>query len=327
MSGARAGAVVSGAHAGDVVSGARAGDVVSGARAGAGSSGAGADGGLGGARAASGAGDVPLPGGGTMVRVERGEAPLLIGLPHTGTHVPGDVWEGLNEAGRALTDTDWRVERLFEGLAPGAGRVRMCVHRYVVDANRPPDGASLYPGLATTGLVPETDFDGRPIWTSPPDAAEVERRRATFHAPYHAALAAELGRLRARHGHAVLLDAHSIRSRVPRLFEGRLPDLNVGTDGGATCHPEVEAIVADGAAASPHSSVLNGRFRGGWTTRHHGRAPGIHAVQLEIAQSAYLAAEAPPWDYDEDRGARLRATLAPILGALAAWRPPSEEPR
>ena len=265
--------------------------------------------------------DVPLPGGGTMVRVAPGETPLVLAIPHTGTHVPEDVWADLNGTGRALTDADWRVEALYDGLAPGAATVRMCVHRYAIDCNRPPDGASLYPGRATTDLVPLTDFDGRPIWSRPPDAAEVSRRRAAFHAPYHAALASILDAAVARHGHAVLWDCHSIRSVIPRLFEGTLPGLNLGTDGGATADPALERLVAGAMAASPFSWVVNGRFRGGWTTRHHGARADVHALQMEVAQSAYLAAEAPPWTLDGAKADALRAILAPILAALTDWRP------
>ena len=267
--------------------------------------------------------DVPLPGGGTMVRVTRGAGPVVIGIPHTGTHVPEAAWAALNERGRALADTDWRVERLHEGLLPGATVVRMCVHRYVIDCNRDPGGTSLYPGRSTTDLVPLTDFDGRPIWTEAPDADEVARRREAYHAPYHVALASAIARARGAHGAAILYDAHSIRSRVPRLFEGRLPDLNLGTDDGRSCAPEVEAAAAEVCAgAQGFAHVVNGRFRGGWTTRHHGRPPeGVHAVQMEIAQAAYLAQEVPPWPYDAGRAARLRPVLAAILRRLEALAP------
>ena len=265
--------------------------------------------------------DVPLPGGGTMVRVAEGATPLVLAMPHTGTHVPEDVWADLNAVGRALSDTDWRIEALYDGLADGASTVRMCVHRYAIDCNRPPDGASLYPGQATTDLVPLTDFDGRAIWSREPDAAEVGRRREAFHAPYHAALTGVLDRTVRRHGHAVLWDGHSIRSVVPRLFDGTLPALNLGTDGGRTCDPALQALVADALAAAPFAHVVNGRFRGGWTTRHHGDRPDVHALQMEVAQSAYLSAEAPPWALDAAKAERLRATLRPVLAALADWRP------
>lgn len=261
------------------------------------------------------------------VAVIRGEGPVVLGQPHGATWLPDDIAAGLNARGRALADTDWHIGRLYDGLLPGATVVRAGFHRYVIDANRPPGGESLYPGQATTGLIPETDFDGEPIWASgaAPGPAEVAARIAAFHAPYHAALAAELARVRARHGFALLWDCHSIRSRVPRLFAGELPVLNLGTNGGASCLPAAEAAASAVAAASPYPAVLNGRFRGGWTTRHHGKpAEAIHAIQMEIAQRAYLAAEAPPWAFDAQKAAALRPVLAAMiaaaLAALAAHR-------
>lgn len=253
------------------------------------------------------------------VEVTPGDGPVVIGLPHAGTAVPPGVLARLNPRGRARADTDWHVDRLHEGLLPDATAVRATFHRYVIDANRPPDGASLYPRRNTTGLVPLTDFDGAPIWDEPPDAAEIEARRAAFHAPYHAALAAALERARAAHGVAILYDAHSIRSRVPFLFEGVLPDLNIGTADGAACAPALEAEVARLCAeAEGFTSVLNGRFKGGWTTRAYGRpAEGLHAIQMEIAQSAYLESEEPPFAFDPAKAARLRPVLGRVLGRLA----------
>lgn len=277
----------------------------------------------------------------TPVEVIRGEGPVVLGQPHGGTLVPQDIAARLNATGRALADTDWYIGRLYEGLLPGATVVRATFHRYVIDANRDPSGASLYPGQNTTGLCPVTDFDGRGIYRmgEAPEADEVADRLARFHAPYHAALAGEVARVRARHGHVVLWDCHSIRSVIPFLFPGALPDLNIGTNGGATCDPAVERIVAErcgvlgitevrarpeGGRVShpPFTAVLNGRFKGGWTTRHYGRpAEGLHAIQMETAQSAYLEAEAPPWSFSEAKAARLRPLLARILSDLAAWRP------
>lgn len=259
-----------------------------------------------------------------MIEVARGEGPLVLGLPHTGVYVPPEIVARLNETGRALADTDWHIERLYAGLIDGVTTVRTRVHRYVIDVNRAPGGESLYPGQNTTGLVPLTDFDGGPIWREgeAPDAEETETRRAAYHAPYHAALAAEMARVRARHGFAILYDCHSIRSRIPFLFDGTLPDLNIGTNGGATCAPGIAAAVGEACAASGYSSVTDGRFKGGWTTRHYGRpGEGLHAIQMELAQSTYLAAEAPPWAYDKTRAARLRATLRAILETLSDWRP------
>jgi len=257
------------------------------------------------------------------VEVTRGDGPVVLGLPHTGTWLPDDIRGALNARGRALTDTDWHVDRLYADLLPGVTTVRATFHRYAIDANRPPDGASLYPGQNTTGLVPLTDFDGAPLWDTPPDAAEIARRRAAFHAPYHAALAAELDRVRARHGVAILYDCHSIRSRIPFLFDGILPDFNIGTADGASCDPCVAALTAAICARAPgFSHVLNGRFKGGWTTRHYGRPEaGIHALQMELAQSTHLATESAPFALDPGKAARLRPVLAEILQTLAALAP------
>lgn len=257
----------------------------------------------------------------TPVEVTRGDGPLVLGMPHTGTHVPPDIVARLNPLGRTLSDTDWHIDRLYDGLLPSVTVVRATFHRYVIDANRPPDGASLYPGQNTTGLCPVTDFDGRDIYHvgEAPEADEAEDRRVRFHAPYHAALSAEVERVRARHGIAVLYDCHSIRSRIPFLFEGTLPDFNIGTNEGRTCAPAMEAAVARlCAGAGGYTSVINGRFKGGWTTRHYGRPEaGVHAIQMELAQATHLSTEAPPFAYDEGKAARLRPHLRAVLEALA----------
>jgi formiminoglutamase len=259
----------------------------------------------------------------TPVEITRGDGPVVLGLPHTGTFLPEDIRADLNDRGRLLTDTDWHIEQLYKGLLPGATTVRATFHRYAIDANRAPDGESLYPGRNTTGLVPTTDFDGLPIWDTEPDAAEIARRREAFHAPYHAALAAELDRVRSLHGVAILYDCHSIRSHIPFLFEGTLPDFNIGTNGGTTCDPRIETAVLEGTrAAAGCSTVLNGRFKGGWTTRHYGRpSEGLHAIQMELAQSTHLTTETPPFAYDAAKAERLRPHLARILQALAALAP------
>lgn len=254
-----------------------------------------------------------------MFDVYRGDGPIVLGQPHGGTYVPDDIASRLNENGQALKDTDWHINRLYDGLWPSATVVQSQVHRYVIDANRDPDGVSLYPGQNTTTLVPLTDFDGAPIWKGgqEPSSDEIETCRQTYHAPYHAALAEELQRVKAKHGLAVLFDCHSIRSHIPFLFKGTLPDLNIGTDGGTTCAPELEGICHEFAHSSPYSTVLNGRFRGGWTTRHYGRpSEGLHTIQMELAQSTYLTSEAAPWAYDENKAQRLRRWLYDILNAI-----------
>lgn len=254
------------------------------------------------------------------VAVIQGDSPVVLGFPHVGTYLPAEIAAGLNDEGRRLRDTDWHVFELYDGLLPGASRVRANFHRYVIDANRDPSGESLYPGQTTTGLVPVSTFDNVPIWQPgcAPDAAQIARRLADYHAPYHAALAAELARVRARHGAAVLFDCHSIRSVIPWMFEGTLPDFNIGSNLGQSCAREIEQDVLQICAASGRSYVLNGRFRGGWTTRHYGApARNIHAIQLELAQSAYLAQEEPPFALSAPRLSALRPVLAAMLDAIA----------
>ena len=255
-----------------------------------------------------------------LLELHQGTSPIILAFPHTGTDVPADIWERLNDNGRLLADTDWHIERLYDGLLPEATTVRATFHRYVIDANRDPAGVSLYPGQNTTSLVPETDFDGKAIWTETPDAADIAGRIARYHAPYHAALAAEIERVKALHGIAILYDCHSIRSHIPFLFEGRLPDFNIGTDMGRTCASEVEtATVEICAKAEGYTHVLNGRFKGGWTTRHYGKPEtGAHAIQMELAQASHLASEAPPFAYDDAKAERLRVHLKAILTRIEA---------
>lgn len=257
------------------------------------------------------------------VDIKRGDSPIILGLPHTGTWLPGDVFACLTAQGQVLADTDWHVDRLYDGLLEGATSVRANFHRYLIDANRDPSGESLYPGQNTTTLVPMTTFDGETLWKSPPTQDEVEGRKLAYHAHYHAALEAEILRVRDLHGVAILYDCHSIRSQVPFLFEGVLPDFNIGTNGGTTCHSSVQEVVLDVCKqADNFSHVVNGRFKGGWTTRHYGRPDqGIHAIQMELAQSTHLASEEPPFDLDNEKADRLRVHLAKILSKLSDLAP------
>jgi formiminoglutamase len=252
-----------------------------------------------------------------IVETRQGTSPVILGFPHTGTDVPQPIWERLNDNGLLLADTDWHIHELYGGLLGDATTVRATFHRYVIDANRDPQGVSLYPGQNTTGLIPETDFDGRSIWKqgAGPTDADIAARLRDFHAPYHAALAAEIERVKSIHGIAVLYDCHSIRSHLPFLFEGTLPDFNIGTDMGRTCAPAIEQGGLDMAtAASGYTSILNGRFKGGWTTRFYGRPEtGVHAIQMELAQSTHLAAEALPFAYHPAKAERLRVHLKDIL--------------
>lgn len=253
------------------------------------------------------------------VSVIKGQSPLILAMPHIGLAVPPAIMADLNGAGLSLADTDWHIDTLYEGLMPEASVVCAHFHRYVIDANRAPDDESLYPGQNTTGLVPLTDFDGKPIWDNPPTQADIAARLKAFHAPYHAALRAEIARVKALHGVAILWDCHSIRSHIPFLFDGKLPDLNLGTNSGFSCDRRLADTVAAGMARSGFTHVVNGRFKGGWTTRHYGDpATGVHALQMEIAQSAYLIAEAAPWQFDEDKAAALRDALKEILSEISA---------
>lgn len=253
------------------------------------------------------------------IHVKKGDSPVILALPHTGTYVPGNIMAALNTNGRKLIDTDWHVDRLYRGLLPGATIVQANFHRYVIDANRDPSGVSLYPGQNTTGLCPVTDFDDRDIYKEghAPDVGEIERRRLAFHTPYHQAIQGEITRLKQSHKKVVLYDCHSIRSVVPYLFDGALPDFNIGTNDGVTCDVKLEKLVSDICAnAEDFTSVTNGRFKGGWTTRHYGQpASGIHAIQMELSQRTYLD-ETPPWIYQPIRARIVRRVLREILQAV-----------
>jgi N-formylglutamate deformylase len=251
--------------------------------------------------------------------LHQGRAPLLISLPHDGSFIPEDIAARLQPAARRSPDTDWHVGRLYEPLAEslGASVLKPAVSRYVVDLNRPADGHALYPGQRETGLVPLTGFDGEPLYREggAPDAAEVQRRMNEYWQPYHEALAQEVARLQAEHGRVVLWEGHSIRGEVPFLFQGRLPDLNLGTAGGASCSPALQAKLEGVLSAqSAYDWVANGRFKGGHITRHYGApADGVDAVQLEISQRNYMDENSYAWD--DARAPRLQGLLRTLLEA------------
>jgi len=256
---------------------------------------------------------VPAP-----VSVYPGDSPLILSAPHAGVDIPDDIKEHLNDRGLMIADTDWRIDQLYDGLAPAATFIKATFHRYVIDANRASDDETLYPGQNTTGLCPITDFDGNPIWRQggEPSPDDIEKRREAFHAPYHRAIEQAIATSLERHGVAVLYDCHSIRSHIPYLFTGQLPVLNIGTNSGQSCSTVLEKIMTTACKNSNFSTVLNGRFKGGWTTRHYGvPANHVHAIQMEIAQRAYMT-EAPPWRYDPEKAKPLRAMLARILGQI-----------
>ena len=252
-----------------------------------------------------------------IFRLDPGVAPLLISVPHDGSHIPDDIAAGMRPAARRSPDTDWHVARLYAPLAQalGASLLRPLASRYVVDLNRPADGHALYPGRRETGLVPTTGFDGEPLYLAgEPDAAAIQSRVETYWRPYHEALRRELDRLRARHGRVVLWEGHSIRSRVPMLFDGRLPDLNLGTADGGSCSPALQQRLEGVLGQSGYTHVVNGRFKGGYITRHYGRPDeGVEAVQLEIAQLSYMDEDSFAWE--EDKATALRAVIGSLLRA------------
>jgi N-formylglutamate deformylase len=258
--------------------------------------------------------------------VRRGAAPLVLSLPHTGTELPPEIERQVASPWLARKDCDWHVEHLYAFAETlDATLVRTAVSRTAIDVNRDPSGVSLYPGQATTGLCPTETFDGEPLYPpgGEPDADEVARRRAAYFDPYHAALKAEIARLRAAHGKVALYDAHSIRSRIPRLFDGALPNFNLGTNSGQSCDPALIAAVEAACDRSSFTRVTNGRFKGGWITRHFGDpAGGVHAVQMELACRGYMADPEGPLDpsnwpvrFDPDYARALQHVLKDVLQA------------
>ena len=245
-----------------------------------------------------------------------GSTPLLVSLPHDGSLIPEDIAIRMHPTARRAPDTDWHVARLYEFAREMGASLLVPRHsRYVVDLNRPPDDVSLYPGQNTTGLCPAVQFSGEPVYLEgqAPDADEIADRVQRYWRPYHDALAGELKRIREAHGRAVLWEAHSIRSEVPFLFEGRLPDLNLGTAGGASCSPALaERLQAVLDSQEAYTHVVNGRFKGGYITRHYGDPEaGIDAVQLELAQLNYMDEES--YDYRPERAAGLQVLIRRLL--------------
>ncbi|HSI53503.1 MAG TPA: N-formylglutamate deformylase [Ramlibacter sp.] len=257
--------------------------------------------------------------------LHRGRAPLLVSMPHIGTEIPADLRDDYVPRALDAEDTDWHLDRLYDGLpAIGATVLRPRYSRYVIDLNRPPDDAPMYPGASNTELCPTHFFNGDALYREGrgPAPAERQRRRALYWQPYHDALRKELDRIKAEHGFVLLWDAHSIRSQIPWLFDGVLPDLNVGTANGASADASIAQATVDAAARHANvTHVLNGRFKGGYITRHYGDPAGhVHAVQLEMCQSVYMS-EVAPYGYDESLAPLVQPVLRDMMqSALAAGR-------
>jgi len=265
----------------------------------------------------------------SVFQLQQGRTPLLISLPHVGTEIPAELAERLVPRALVSEDSDWHLERLYRPLASalGASLIVPRYSRYVVDLNRPPDDQPLYPeATGGTGLVPTRFFTDDPLYVAGawPDAAAIAARREAYWQPYHDALAAELARLRAEHGHALLFDGHSIRSELPWLFEGTLPALNLGTADGASCAWAItERLGALLAGQQRFSHVVNGRFKGGYITRHYGQpGQGVHAVQLEMCQRCYMdEARDPRQAYDEAAAAEVAPLIEKMLKEMLACQP------
>ena len=252
---------------------------------------------------------------------ESGTIPLLVSIPHAGTRLTPAVELGLSEAARPLPDTDWHSPLLYDfARAIGAHRLIGNYSRMVIDLNRPADDQPLY-DTATTGLYPETLFNGTPAFTNGkmPSPAERQHYLEEIWHPYHRKIQACLSEIKARHGYALLFDAHSIASVIPRLFDGTLPDLNFGTNQGLSCAPSLEERLADFCRRQPYRYVINGRFKGGYITRAYGQPHARqHAIQLELAQCNYMQ-EHLPFDYLPERAAALQQVLEPLLKTLLDW--------
>jgi|TARA_B100002003_G_C14077539_1_gene518374 formiminoglutamase len=255
------------------------------------------------------------------VVLKEGTSPIILAFPHGGVHIPDNIAAYLNSNGLDRADTDWHIHKLYEGLLEDATTIQATFHRYVIDANRDPEGHSLYPGQNTTGLCPLTDFDGNGIWRDEhkPVSDDVEERLQAYHVQYHLAVAGQIERVKSLHGRAIIYDCHSIRSLIPHLFDGKLPDFNIGTNEGNTCASSIEEVVVSSCSeAIRYSHVLNGRFKGGWTTRRYGNPEqGVHAAQMELAQSTYMS-EQNPWKFDDTKAQKLRLHLKSILTNLEA---------
>jgi len=246
---------------------------------------------------------------------QSGNTPLLISVPHDGRRVPEDITVRMTRAGRSLPDTDWHVGRLYDFAAElGVAMIVADYSRYVIDLNRPADDAALYDGQLATGLCPTKTFAGQDIYEGEA-AIDTQQRVRDFWQPYHDKVQATLEALRAEHGYALLWDSHSIASRVPSLFDGELPVLNLGTWDGRSCSRAIERAAVDAAVASPYDAVLNGRFKGGYITRHYGSpGHGVHALQLELSQRAYM--DEATLHYASEKASQLRDTLKKMLHAI-----------
>ena len=255
-----------------------------------------------------------------LVEIMEGKGPIILTQPHGGTFIPPELSNRYNVNGKLMSDTDWHINKLYDGLLQSVTVVQAKFSRYLIDANRDPSGESLYPGQNNTELCPTLDFCGKSIYRNgmEPDTKEIKERIQNFHSLYHKAVSNQIKRVCKIYGLVLVFDCHSIRSRLPFLFEGILTDLNLGTNEGKSCDPLIERIAGDVCSnTNGYNYTLNGRFKGGWTTRHYGHPQnGIHTIQLELSQRTYME-EHPPWNYLYKEASNLRNHLRKLL---TAWK-------
>jgi N-formylglutamate amidohydrolase len=253
--------------------------------------------------------------------LSEGSSPLIISIPHAGTYIPDDLKKRMTAEALAVPDTDWHIPRLYNFVEKlGATVISANYSRYVIDINRPPDNAAMYPGQTKVSLCPDETFEGQRIYKAgeDPDDKEIGRRLETYWAPYHDELKRLIGNTKKRYGYAILYDAHSIKGVLPRLFEGRLPDMNLGTAKGASCAAGMEQAALQAAQKSRYSSILNGRFIGGYITRYYGDpASNVHAMQMELVRENYM--DESDFSFQESRARGLREALEPVIQSILAW--------
>lgn len=251
--------------------------------------------------------------------------PLIVSEPHVGTKLPAELDAEFTDIAHAVPDTDWHVDRLYDFVGElNASQLQAMYSRYVIDLNRPADDASLYPGMTKTGLCPTQSFNAEALYRDARESLsprETQRRLQNYWLPYHRALQELIAATRARHGYALLLDAHSIRSRVPRLFAGVLPHINVGTADGRACSRKLRSLLQDALASQTgFTHVFDGRFKGGYITRHYGEPnTNVHAFQIELTQASYMDEDS--CSYDWQRAAPLRNLLRTLLQAVCQFKP------
>ncbi len=253
-----------------------------------------------------------------LVSIHKGHTPLILSQPHTGCFVPENIMQNFNKTGRSLKDTDWHIDLIYNKIAKelGASILKANFSRYVIDPNRNLDNCSLYPGQATTGLCPILTFDGEEIYKTgfQPDQMEIEHRIKHFYLPYHHTLRKLIQQAKHQFGYVLLYDCHSIKSYIPRLFEGKLPDLNIGTNDHASCDERITNKIKEICEQeTSYHTVVNGRFKGGYITRHYGKPDAsIFAIQMEISQNTYMQ-EYPPWTLNQKKSDHLKTLLYNVL--------------